>query len=169
MARGCTVLVRLAATLFVGLAITACSGEKGGDVAADPGSTAAGTGALAPATTVNRCPLTAEQVSAAVGAQVKGPDSTCSFFPADEDNVRPNAAYVPQVSFACSGKTPAENDYSETLAGLEQPAYIADRFDGTWILVCRSGAPFEIRVDLSGNEAARAAATALARQVLAAR
>lgn len=47
-------------------------------------------------------------------------------------------------------------------------AYVVEQADGSWILVCRSGAPFEIRVDARGKEPARAAAKALARQVLAA-
>jgi len=161
----------IGAIFVVGLAIAACKTEKGGGVPADPGAgtTQSAPGASAAATTGDRCPLTAEQVSSAVGAQVKGPDSSCSFFPVDEAKLLPSAAYVKQVNFACSGNIPAQNGYSETLEGLGQPAYVADRADGSWILVCRSGAPFEIRVDASGREAARTAATALARQVLAAR
>lgn len=87
----------------------------------------------------------------------------------DVPKLFPNAAYVKQVVFACSGNNPAENEYTEKVEGLGQPAYVADRADGPWILVCRSGAPFEIRVDAASKEAARAAATALARRVLAGR
>ena len=161
---------RLAGVLLVALAVAGAHRGIGGSAAADTGPSSALRAATGAAPTPDRCPLTAEQVSSALGTRVKGPDSSCSFFPADESKAFPSAAYVKQVPFICSGNTPADDGYTEKVDGLGTQAYVADRADGSWILVCRSGAPFEIRVDAPPNPAtARAAATALARQILAAR
>ena len=150
---------------FCALAVAAACGDSG-----EGGAPAkSGTGrSAAPAAPPNRCPLTAEQVTAAVGAPVTGPDTSCSFFPPPAaPAARPNAAFVLQVSIACTGNVPAENGYKERLEGLGVQAYVADMADGSWVLVCRERAPFEVRVDRAGVSAAREAATTLARQVLA--
>jgi len=168
MARGDWVRRRIVAVIVAGCALSACGSGSDRDAGVPAGGGgSAGAGSAPAATTVAAdCPLTADEVGAAVGAEVTGPDSSCSFFPANEDKMLPSAAYVRQVSFACSGNIPLENEYTETVDGLGAVTYVADRADGSWLLVCRSGAPFEIRVDAGNREAARAAATALARQVL---
>ena len=113
------------------------------------------------------CPLTAEQVTAAVGPPVKGPDSSCSFFPVDETKIIPHAVFILQVDIACNGNLPAEIGYNEKVERLGVTAYVADMADGSHLLVCRGNTPFEISVDLADDSKARAAATTLARQVLA--
>lgn len=123
----------------------------------------------------NRCPLTAEKVSSVLGTKVKGPDSSCSFFPADETKLLPSAGYNPQSSMVCTGSDSAsgmlrEMGYTEKLEGLGVAAYVAEQGDGWWVLVCRSGAPFEVRVDAAPDSAkARAAAAELAKHILAPR
>lgn len=148
------------------LASLACGGgaRNPSDVA-ETGRGAAGTSEAATAAS-DRCPLTAEQVSAAVGAPVKGPDTACGFFPVDE-RIVPHALYVRQVAIACDGDLPAEIGYTEKLDGLGVTAYVADMADGTHVLVCRPGRPFEISVDLADDSKARIAAARLAREVLA--
>jgi hypothetical protein len=61
---------------------------------------------------------------------------------------------------------PAQVGYKERLDGLAYPAHVRDGIDGSYLLVCRPNSPFEIRVDTLNNETARAAALALAEQVL---
>ena len=141
------------ATFVCVLAITAC----GSDTTSTPQTkTTAGSGGAAVAsgsgTPANRCPLTAEQVTSAVGAAVKGPDSACLFYPVDEAKLRPNVGYVQQVPFACSGTMPAEGGYKEKVEGLGPTAYIAELAQGTRVLVCRSAQPFEITVDAASRE-----------------
>jgi hypothetical protein len=127
----------------------------------------------APAPDAKRCPLTAEQVSAALGAKVEGPDSACSFFPSK--GLTPSAGYTMQMTNFCAGDAAATSmlvdmGYTEKLDGLGVPAHIGDRTSGVTVLVCRSGTPFELRVDVpAGKAKARKAAIALAKQILAAR
>ena len=130
----------------------------------------AGSGTSAPARAAgaapNRCPLTAEQVAAAVGSPVKPPDSSCGFFPVN-DKIVPHVLFVLQQNFACNGTMPAEVGFKKKVDGLGVTAYVADWADGTHLLVCRTNAPFDISVDLADSAKARAAALTLARQVLA--
>lgn len=155
---------RVLGIVFLAGVLASCSGEDSGDKQADRG--AAQGGSAVAATTSHSCPLTAEQVSGAVGAPVKGPDSSCSFF--HETKLLPSAAFVNQVAVACAENVPAEYGYTETIEGLGHVTHVGERADGVWLLVCRSGAPFEIRVDTGDSKVARTAAIALAREVLAA-
>ncbi|MGD9903619.1 MAG: hypothetical protein AB7U83_09115 [Vicinamibacterales bacterium] len=158
---------RLVTITLCTLVVTAC-GSDSATAPQSPPAASQGGGAAAPAQrAVNRCPLTAEQVSAAVGGAVDGPDSSCSFFA--EDKALPNAAFVAQAREACSEEMRREFDYADGVADLGHPAYVKDGGDGSWVLVCTGNAPFEIRVDVANDERARAAAVALARVVLAAR
>ena len=162
-------LTRILALIAV-TAAPACGGS-GSDSASNAAAAVADrterAQAQAAATAPNRCPLTAEQVTAAAGSPVKGPDSSCGFFPVDETKILPHALFVQQVAFACNGTMPAEIGYKEKIEGLGFTTYVADMADGSHILVCRGNTPFEISVDLADANKARAAATALARQVLA--
>jgi hypothetical protein len=144
----------------------ACGGNENSTSTTPAADGTAGTPAAA-APAPNRCPLTAEQVSAAVGSPVKGPDSSCGFFPADDTKIIPHALFVQQVAIACSGTLPAEIGYTDKIDGLGHTAYVADMADGSHVLVCRGNTPFEISVDLADASKARAAAMTLARQVLA--
>lgn len=114
----------------------------------------------------NRCPLTVEQVTAAVGSPMKQPDSSCGFFPVN-DKIVPRVVFVLQLNFACNGTMPAEVGFKEKVDGLGVTAYVADWADGSHLLVCRENAPFDVSVDLADNVKSRAAAMTLARQVLA--
>jgi hypothetical protein len=160
---------RLAALAL--LTTCACGGGNASpppaDTAANARRAAPADGASAGGGAFNRCPLTAEQVSAAVGAPVKGPDTACGFFPVDDTKMLPNAFFVLQVAFACNGNMPAEMGYTQRVEGFDVAAYVADMANGTHVLVCRAGRPFEISVDVADDAKARTAATRLAREVLA--
>lgn len=157
---------------FAAAASMACGGDGAtAPVSSAPPATATATAAApapVPAAPPNRCPLTSEQVAAVLGVPMKPPDSSCGFFPDDETKVRPDAAFILQVAIACSGNIPGEAGYTDRVTELGPAAYVAERADGTWLLVCRDGAPFEIRVDIPNRAAGRAATMALARHVLAA-
>jgi hypothetical protein len=147
---------------------SACGGGQDTNQAASTSSTASGQPqAAAAAAAPSRCPLTAEQVSAAVGAPINGPDVACMFYPDDDPTVSPNVTFVRQVSFACSGTMPAEVGYKEQVPGLGVAAHIADDAEGMRILVCQGQTPFEITVNAATPAVERDAAIALARQVLA--
>ena len=153
------------------IAVAASAACGGSDSSSNAQGAAGGgaTSARAPAakTAPNRCPLTAEQVTAVVGSPVKPPDSSCGFFPADENKILPHVLFVNQLNFACNGTMPAEIGFKEKVDGLGVTAYVADQADGTHLLVCRENAPFDLSVDLADDAKARAAAMTLARQVLA--
>ena len=158
--------------LFVNLAAVApaaCGSDAAKAPASSPAPATTAGAAAATTTAPNRCPLTAEHATAALGVPMKPPDSSCSFFPVDEAKVRPDASFIPQMAMACSGNVPGEVGYTDRVTGLGPAAYVAERADGTWLLVCRDGAPFEVRVDIPNRAAGREATMALARHVLAAR
>jgi hypothetical protein len=158
------------AVLAFGIGLSACGSPDTGTAGGDAAPAAAASAPAATATAVNRCPLTAEQVSQAVGGTVTGPDSSCSFFPPEGTaSAWPNAAFVLQSTAACAADMRAAMGFKESLDGLGVTAYAADMADGSWVLVCRDGAPFEIRVDRAGAAESRQAAVALARKVLAMR
>jgi hypothetical protein len=151
------------AAIVVSIAAAAC-----GNNSKAPAETAGSAPVAAPAAAlaVNRCPLTAEHVTAAVGSPVKQPDSSCGFFPVDDNKITPHVIFVMQNQMACNGTMPQEIGYKEKLEGLGHTAYIADQGDGSHVLVCRGDSPFEIGVDVGDSAKARAAATALAKKVL---
>jgi hypothetical protein len=158
--------------LFLNLAAvasTACGSDGANAPASRPAPATSTEAAAAPTAAPNRCPLTAEHATAALGVPMKPPDSSCSFFPVDEAKVRPDASFILQMAIACSGNVPGEAGYTDRATGLGPPAYVAERADGTWLLVCRDGAPFEVRVDIPNRAAGREATMVLARHVLAAR
>lgn len=152
-------------------ALIACTTGCGGGADSSPATASGAERAPQPAASapaaVNRCPLTAEQVSAAVGAKVTGPNSACMFAPGDDLTLRPNVTFVRQITFACNGTMPAEAGYKEQVPGLGAVVHIADLGDGVHLLVCQGQTPFELVVDAASPELRRNAAIALARQVLA--
>ena len=148
-------------------ASAACGGGTDANAPAASGSSPASTQPPAARTAPNRCPLTAEQVTAAVGSPVKPPDSSCGFFPADENKLLPHVLFVIQSNLACNAAMLTELGFKEKVDGLGVTAYVADQADGTHILVCRENATFDLSVDLADNVKARAAAMTLARQILA--
>jgi hypothetical protein len=154
--------------LFALAASAACAGESNKSSNAPAASGGSGESTTPPAAIAapNRCPLTAEQVTAAVGSPMKQPDSSCGFFPVN-DKILPHVLFVLQVNFACNGTMPAEVGFKEKVDGLGVTAYVADWADGTHLLVCRENSPFDISVDLADDAKARTAAMTLARQVLA--
>ncbi len=168
--RGFLLMVRASTVAFLSLLAGACTGgQEASPPVSTPGTqSGAAPDASAPTATAapNRCPLTAEQVSSALGTQLKGPDSTGSFESVD-GKLRPHVLFVRQVRFACSGTMPAENGLKEQVPGLGTTAYIADETNGTRVLVCQGTTPFEITVDAETRERQRDGAIALARQVLA--
>jgi hypothetical protein len=131
------------------------------DTEATGGSPDAGSAGAA----ADRCPLSADQVSEALGAPVERDEASCTFFPAD--TFSPNATFVRQSSVACDEGYPADLGYEESLDGFGTEAYAQrDTTAGVQILVC-DDAPFEVVVDIVGDpEAALAAAEQLARLVL---
>jgi hypothetical protein len=159
---------RLLLAAFGSLTSLACGGDQpenppatGATATSPPAATGASAGAR------NRCQLDNAQVSAVLGVKVNGPDPACGFTPGDDLTVRPSAQYVAQVTFACREGLPAEAGYTERVEALGTTAYITDKGGHSSVLVCREGDPFEIVVDAAGATVARAAAVALARQVLA--
>jgi hypothetical protein len=159
-------LRRIGATALVAAALlSACGGDDDDDATAsavedDDGSDGGETRAAA-----DRCPLSAEQVSAALGAPVDKDEPSCTFYPADD--VLPNATFVRQVAFACDGDLPAELGYEGKLDGLGVETFVQpDVATGTQILVC-TDAPFEIVIDMGGDSGPEIeAAMELARLVL---
>jgi hypothetical protein len=152
------------AAVAIGVACGGSDGLPSGQPAA--GSSAPSTQASTAKAAPNRCPLTAAQVTAAVGSAVKPPDSSCGFFPADENKLLPRVLFVNQSTAACTDAMLAEMGFKEKVDGLGVVGYVADQGDGTHLLVCRQNAPFDLSVDLADNAKARAAAMTLARQVL---
>ena len=153
---------------LVAAASAACGSDAANAPASGPAPATDAGSAGTPKAAPNRCPLTAEQATAALGVPMKAPDSSCSFFPVEETKVRPDASFILQMAMACSGNVPGEVGYTDRVTELGPAAYVAERADGTWLLVCRDGAPFEVRVDIPNRAAGRAATIALARHVLAA-
>ena len=150
------------------LVAAACGGgQEANRTDATPSQAGASASQSAPAAAPNRCPLTAEQVSAAVGTPVKEPDTACGFYPVDDAKLLPNVTFVRQNAIACRGSLPAESGYEDQVNGLGPTAYSNESADGLWLLVCQGSTPFEVRVDAQGADLRRAAAIALARQVLA--
>jgi len=133
-----------------------------GQTSSSAGQTPPTTAATAAA---SRCPLTANQVSTALGTPVKGPDTVCGFESADGKS-RPHVLFVRQFGGMCGGSIPAEAGYKEQVPGLGLTTYIAKFPNGTRVLVCRGVTPFEITVDAASADLERRAAIALARQVL---
>ncbi|MFN2420350.1 MAG: hypothetical protein ABR527_03070 [Gemmatimonadota bacterium] len=120
---------------------------------------------------IDRCPLSAEQVSEVLGQDMTVDEASCSFYPADESAILPNASFNVQLSLACSEDGLSGMDYEQPVGGIGDAAYVQrGRADGTWLLVCAGDSPFELRVDSgSGDDASQAAAEELARRVLAGR
>jgi hypothetical protein len=103
-----------------------------------------------PAAKADGCPLSAEQVSDALGATVEKDAGACTYFPAG-DNVTPNAAFNRQHSFICDEPERSDAGYKEALDGLTEKAYVQpDTALGTMILVCSKNT-FEITVDMAGG------------------
>ena len=150
--------------------IAACGGG-GATTSAPPASNSgsaaapAAPAATVPAQAVNRCPLNAEQVTAAIGQPMQGPDSVCGFEPVT-GKLMPHVIYVHQVSFACNGTIPTDAGFKEKVDGLSVTTYVMQAADGTRLLFCRANSPFEITVDMMDNAKARTVATTLAKQVL---
>jgi len=154
----------LCVVTLLSLCIAACGNQPAKDAAAPDAAPAS----TASAGAADRCPLSAAQVSAAVGGEVTGPVSGVCIFHAGEDTtVRPNVTFVRQVTFACSGTMPAEGGYQEQLQGLGVTAYIMDDAEGVHVLVCQGQTPFEMIVDADSPQVRRDAAISLARDVLA--
>ena len=120
---------------------------------------------------VDRCPLSTEQVSEVLGQEMTIDEASCSFFPADESSLLPNAGFNLQMELACNEEGLAAMEYEQPVSGIGDAAYVqSGRADGTWLLVCAGDSPFELRVDSgSGDDAAQTAAEELARLVLASR
>jgi hypothetical protein len=140
---------------------TSASASADPSEADDEGSTAG----------IDRCPLAAEQVSEVLGQQMTIDEASCSFYPADDSAILPNASFNVQLSPACSEEGLSAMDYDQPVNGIGDAAYVQrGRADGTWLLVCAGDSPFELRVDSgSGDEASQSAAEELARLVLAGR
>lgn len=135
------------------------------DTTAVPADGPATTAAPAAGGTPNRCPLSAEQVSSALGAVVEDVGG-CIFFP--PDGSAPSAVFVRQVQFACNDDFPSELGYAETYDGLGLRAYMKqESADSALLLVCEEPQPFEISAEIPGDPAAAlVAADALARLAL---
>lgn len=152
------------------LAVTlvACGGADTTDTGSTSARTAAPAGAAA-VTATDRCPLTAAQVSTAIGSPMTGPDSACGF---DNENGKlvPHVLFVLQSDMACRENLLAELGYKEKVDGLGVAAYVHDDAEGAHVIACRTDRrPFEVVVDMPAGANSRAVATALAKQVLDAR
>jgi hypothetical protein len=173
--RRCFATTRIALMLSALVWLSGCGGGNEGDGPAEETeatsvSTTADPSDKDVATTqVDRCPLTAEQVSQVLGQPVEIDEPSCSFFPPTDG--MPNASFNLQVAWACTEDMLAEGGYEVSVSGIGDAAYVQPGMaDGTWLLVCAGDAPFEIRVDGgNGDNAAQAAAEELARIVLAGR
>lgn len=162
-------------SMCVGFAM-ASAGGCGGDETTAGAQAAAPVSAQAPppaaAKADNPCPLTVEQAAAVTGAPMTQPPGGCTFFPANGRDI-PHVFYVLQVPMVCSSIKPADLGFKETVSGLAaREAYVADRIDGTHVLVCPNGnaRAFDVVVDIKGDKAQnREAAIGLAKQVLAGR
>ena len=160
--------------LFAGLVsafIAACGGESRAVALA---ATAAAVPAPAQATgsANDPCPLTVAQVEAITGTSMTSTPGGCTFFPANGRDM-PRVFYVLQNAMVCGTIKPGDLGFTEAVAGLAaRAAYVRDLIDGSHVLVCRDGnaRAFDVVVNLRNDKAAnRAAAIALAKQVLAGR
>jgi hypothetical protein len=97
-----------------------------------------------------KCPLTAEQVSAALGATVELTPGACQFFP--PNGASPTALFVGQVSLMCQGDYAAQLGYTEPIDGFGERAYV-QRGSVARILVC-GDSPFEVSAEIPGDQAA---------------
>ncbi len=98
-----------------------------------------------------RCPLTAEQVSAALGATVELTPGACQFFP--PNGASPTALFVGgQGAFLCQGDYAAQLGYTEPIDGFGARAYV-QRGSVARILVC-GDSPFEVSAEVPGDQAA---------------
>jgi hypothetical protein len=132
---------------------------------------AAAAPAQAPAPSGQACPLTVEQVAAVTGAPMTLTPGGCTFFPANGRDV-PHVFYVLQVPMVCNSIQPADLGFTEPVAELPGRAFVRDQIDGSHVLVCgeSNARAFDVVVDIRNDKPAnRAAAIALAKQVLASR
>jgi len=154
---------------IVSLSIGAGGGENKAE--AQTGSAPAASQPAPPtANAGNRCPLTVEQVAAITGTPMTL-TGACTFFPANDRDI-PHVFYVLQNSMVCTSIKPSDLGFTETVAALPaQTAYVRDQIDGSHVLVCpKDGRAFDIVVDIKNDKPNnRAAAIALAKQVLAGR
>jgi hypothetical protein len=103
-----------------------------------------------------RCPWTAEQVSAVLGATVEeAAPGACQFFPPNDSS--PTALYVRQIPLICQGDSAAEVGYTEPVDGFDEKAYLGQDGSGAQILVC-TDPPIEVSAEIPGDEAASLAA-----------
>ena len=108
-----------------------------------------------------QCPLTAEEVSEALGETVE--ESSCTFYP--PNGASPNAIFVRVGSAACSDEGREAMRFDQEYDGLDIEAYSSSEGRAS-LLVCTDAA-FNVSVDIFDDEAAAlAAADALARIVL---
>jgi len=135
-------------------------------------ATAGASSRAASANAGDRCPLTVEQIAAVTGATMTLTPGACTFFPANGRDI-PHVFYVLQNPMVCTSINPTELGFTETLDGLPaKAAYVRDQIDGSHVLVCRHGnaRAFDIVVEIRNDKSQnRAAAIALARQVLGGR
>ena len=111
-----------------------------------------------------RCPLTNEQVTAAIGRPLEDAGS-CSFFP--PTGASPRVGFVRPGATVCAGTNPAALGFSEPYDGLPVKAYVQRSGDIAALLVCTED-PFDLRVEVPGDgTAALAVARRLATEVLA--
>jgi len=124
-----------------------------------------GGGGSAGAAGTDPCPLTAEEVTAALGATVENDGTGCSFYPPDE-GTNPRAVLVRLPPLACED-VEATGLAHEPYDGLGVDAYLYSApAVPARILVC-TDAPFDLSTEIAGDEAAsRAATEGLARLVL---
>jgi hypothetical protein len=153
------------------VSLAACSRSEEKPAAQTPSAPAPAPQTPSVAKAENRCPLTAEQVTAATGAPMTQTPGSCTFFPANGRDV-PHVFFVLQNPMVCANIKPSELGFTETVDGLAaSAAYVRDLLDGSHVLVCRNNArAFDIVVDIKNDKPKnREAAIALAKQVLAGR
>jgi hypothetical protein len=107
------------------------------------------------------CPLTAEEVSEAIGVTGTHPGSEVCEFGTGIGN---SASYSDQLDVACTRASLRKAGYSDAVDGLGVAAYSHVEGLGMALVVCNGDHPFEVHVDIIGDQVA--AAVALARLVL---
>jgi hypothetical protein len=120
------------------------------------------------------CPLTAEEVSTAIGetvTRVGSPD--CEFGPGGHNSVLREASYHDQPASACSQESLRKGGYLDALSakvggirvhGLGVDAYAQRSSLGMTVLVCNGDHPFTVHATADGD--GLAAAVRLAKLVL---
>ena len=172
-ADGAGVIRLLAGAVVAAVLLTGCGSDD--DEGSVTGGSTTTTNALGSSTTAggsnsaanDRCPLTAEQVSTALGATVDKDEAACTFYPKDDYSNTPNASFNLQLDLACDSGGPAEAGYNQKLDGLGVDGYVQpDTAVGTMILACAKP-PFEVTVDKGSDSAGELeAAKQLAKKVL---